>query len=316
MTLSRIAEAFDPDVGDYPTRWPDFIGQADAVSTLRVAAKSAKIRKDAIDHIVLAGPPGMGKTALAGLVAREMGTECFVVSGQLSRIQAGFMFTAMKDRDVLVYDEFHQVMNSGKKGAEWLLHYLQDGVLSGPTGFQKVPRVSFVGTTTEPHKLPEAIRDRTMIVTLEDYSDSEAGQVAQKLGVKVLGAESLPGLDSEQAVALARGGNGNPRKIRMLLKTLRDLVLCEEITGYDIPALLAWKGLTEDGLDKSAREYLRILFSEFQGKTGKDNMAGRMHQNCEEVEELLQKKGLIAKTHTGREITLLGMTRIATLEAA
>lgn len=309
---------FDTESGHYPRHWDEFIGQADAAKLLRMSARSAKIRNEPLDHVLIAhGTPGIGKTALAGLVAQEMGTACLMVSGQINQTEAGILLENMNDMDILFYDEFHQVVQGGRGKAEWLLHYLQDGtLLDAMNSWEGLPRVTIVAATTDPGKIPRTITDRFPLVpALRDYSDEEAAQIALVLSNRVLAAAKLTPLSESQAAALARGASANPRTIRNHLCVLRDLVVTGELDDYDIPALLAWQGVTEDGLTPAAQEYLTVLVGEFAGQAGLSTMEQRLNQpgGLALVEQALLRKGYIVKTRSGRQATGVGVRRVKAL---
>ena len=136
---------------DYPRRWQDYVGQDRAKKMLRVAAKSAKTRKQPLDHVLITHPsPGVGKTALAVLLATELRRNCRVVSGTMFRDKARVIFASLEDGDLLFYDEFHPLMDQGRKNAEWMLSYLQDGVIMGPLGPEPQPRITIIAATTDP----------------------------------------------------------------------------------------------------------------------------------------------------------------------
>lgn len=304
---------FDRETGHYPRHWDEFIGQDDAAKLLRMSAKSAKIRNEPLDHVLIAnGTPGIGKTALAGLVAQEMGTACLMVSGQMTQSEAGILFEDMNDMDILFYDEFHQVVQGGRGKAEWLLHYLQDGTLIDALGSWNVPRVTIIAATTDPGKIPRTITDRFPLQpALKDYTDEEAARIAVVLSNRVLATAELKPLSVEQAEALARGASGNPRSIRNHLCVLRDLIVTGELDDYDIPALLAWQGVTEDGLTPAAQEYLLVLVDEFAGRAGLTTMEQRLNQpgGLAVIEQALLRKGYIVKTRSGREVSGTGIRR-------
>lgn len=310
---------FDTESGHYPRHWDEFVGQEDAAKLLRMSARSAKIRNEPLDHVLIAhGTPGIGKTALAGLVAQEMGTSCLMVSGQLDRTQAGILLVGMGDMDILFYDEFHQVVQGGRGKAEWLLHYLQDGVLNSALGTTNVPRVTIVAATTDPGKIPRTITDRFPLQpALRDYSDVEAAEIAVVLSKRVLTDAGLAPLTIEQANQLALGASGNPRAIRNNLCVLRDLVVTGELSDYDIPALLKWQGITEDGLTPPAQDYLLILVDEFQGRAGLTTMEQRLNQpgGLGLIEQMLLRKGYIVRTRSGREASGKGIERAHRLRA-
>lgn len=310
------------DHHEYPRRWADYIGQESAKRMLQASARAAKVRKKPLDHVLIAhGSPGIGKTALGSLIAAEMGTTCRVVSGQLSGGRARLLFSEMNDRDVLFYDEFHGVMDRGRKDAEWLLTYLQDGVIQGPLGAEVQPKVTIIAATTDAGRLPETIAGRFPIQPpMSNYSDEEAARIAQVMSKRILGELDLPSLNKKDAAAIAAAGTNNPRAIRRLLVVMRDMTIAGEIPmksakAYNIETLLEFQGITNDGLDHVAQRYLTTLAMEFAGTAGAKALEDRLQHagGLNTVERMLMDKGLVAKTRTGRTLTQAGIGRVRDL---
>jgi len=304
--------------GDYPTAWSDFIGQSKAKQQIQLAARSAKARRTRMDHTLLAsGTPGIGKTSLALLAARTMGTNMVATSGVVSAHAARIHFANMRDGDILLIDEAHRLVESGKKHAEWLLHYLQDGMLIGPFRPEEVPAVTIIAATTEAGKLPTTITSRfTVRPTLVEYTDEEAAGVTAKLAKRVL--VDLPQPTKANCLAIAIAGNRNPRAIRQILSTLRDMAITGMMTdGYDIGVLLDWCGITPDGLNEQAQTYLNVLYRDFGGKAGQRALEDRLQEpgGLGDIERVLISKQFISKTATGRVITMAGTRRAMALSA-
>lgn len=307
--------------GDYPEDWSDFIGQEKAKQQIKLAADSATIRSQPMDHILIAsGTPGIGKTSLALLAARQMDANIRVVSGKVDAGAANILFAEMDDGDVLFIDEAHKMVDGGKRDSEWLLHYLQDGVLLGAYRQEWVPKVTVIAATTEAGRLPTTVVGRFPIrPQLTSYSEDEGALVAASLASKVLGGlAELPTLENCQSIATA--GNCNPRAIRQVLVTVRDMavtgmITCDPVTGYDMSAVLEWHGITEDGLDSAAQRYLTVLARDFNGRAGQKTIEDRLQEpgGLAEVERVLVEKQLIAKTAAGRQITMTGARRALTL---
>lgn len=310
------------DLHDYPKRWQDYVGQDNAKRMLQVATKSARMRRQPLDHVLVAhGASGIGKTALAVLIASEMGRKARVITGQVGAGTARIVLESMKNGDVLIYDEFHQVMDAGKKHAEWLLTYLQDGIIMGPQGAEKYPRVTMIAATTHASKVPETILSRFPLQPpMENYTDEEAAQIAVIMSKGVL--DGLPKLGVEDALLIAQGANGNPRAIRSLLTLLRDMTIIGELQQregrYDIPGLLNFQGITHDGLDRLAQNYLKALALEFAGNAGIRSLEDRLQQpgGLTFTERVLMDKGYVAKTRSGRTLTQAGIRRFRELQEA
>ena len=311
------------DTSQYPQRWGDFVGQVPAKRQLELAVASAKARRVPLDHVLLTAPSGVGKTALALLVAREMtkGTKRQVkfVSDRLSWVEALFLLDELDDGAVVVYDEFHKIVEGGKKGAEWMLHYLQDGVVVGARGPVQVAQVTFICATTEPGLLPDTVVSRFPLrPVLEPYTLLEAAGIARVTAKSVLAG--LPQPSAADLRVLAGAGNANPRAIRRLLTTLRDLAVTGAISGdtagYGADALaevLIMHDVTQDGLDRTARRYLTALATELGGRAGVRALSDRLGVNPVDAERVLIDRGFVIRTTGGREITPQGVRRVRQL---
>lgn len=317
--VNRLAPGLDYTL--YPERWADYIGQETAKRQMQVAVQSAMLREAPMPHTLIAHPsPGVGKTALAALVAKTRGTSCRLITGVLLPDQARILFSSMNDNDILVIDEIHRMAEGGRKNLEWMLNFLQDGVIEGPLGMEVQPKITVIGTTTDPQKLPPALLSRFQIQpVLEEYTVEEATRIARLMSTSIMAEIDLPPLGMPSARTVATAADCNPRAIRNLLINLRDLTLVGEleVTGdaYDVAGMLAFQGITEDGLDQGAQRYLATLVTEFGGKAGMRNLQDRLQipGGLGETENALMKRGLIAKTGTGRQITAAGIRRFGEL---
>jgi Holliday junction DNA helicase RuvB len=301
--------------GDYPTSWDDFIGQDMAKRKLITAARSARIRKDRMEHTLLcAGTPGVGKTTLAVLTAAELGGKLCVLSGAIKVGDARIALSDLDDGDVLFIDEIHQVFAGSKVQGEWLLHLLQDGVIMGPRGAEQQPRVTILAATTEAGRLPETVLERFAITDLVAYTDEEAAQIARALAKRILVAP-WPVPSDANCAQVARAASNSPRIMRKLWTTCRDICLTSEGDNwtdnneYDLTDTLAWHGLTEDGLTKGCRDYLVSLMRDFAGGAGLKALQDRLQEpgGLGHTERLLQQKGYMALTKQGRILTQTGI---------
>lgn len=305
------------DSDQYPSSWKGLIGQRRAKRVLEVAAKSAKARKEPLPHLLIGHPkPGIGKTALGVLAGRTMGTFVQPVSGVLTADNGRMLLTTLKDRDVVLWDEAHTMVDKGKRHADWLLTYTQDGLIPGPMGMEEYPRVSFIFCTTHATRLPEALLSRLMKVPVEEYTTEEAAKIAIRTSTDLLFKHNLPSIGKSDALALATAGHNNPRAMRNLLIQLRDLVLAGELrplgnNRYPIDELLEFAGVTPDGLDATAQQYLNCLAFEFAGSAGSKRIEDRLQVpgGLAMTERLLMDKKLIAQTTTGRKLTKEGIVR-------
>lgn len=311
--------------GDYPTDWDQFIGQRLAKLHLRNAAASAKIRGVPMDHILIAdGRPGCGKTTLALLAAAERGSYVQVASGKIRLGEARMLLSDMADGDVLIIDEIHQLVHGGKVNGEWLLNYLQDGVLLGPLGPEEMPKVTIIGCSTDAGKLPLTIQERFPTKpSLVAYTAQEAALIAAGMAERIFAPPlPLPPLGNCQTVAEA--ASRSPRLIKALLITLRDVALTTDAanwTGeeYSLDDALELMGLTLDGLDRTCQRYLHALLRDFRGEpAGLTALMERLQEpgGLQQTERLLIDKGLIVQTKAGRMLTQPGLRRARELETA
>jgi Holliday junction DNA helicase RuvB len=309
--------------GQYPQDWSEYVGQESAKRELKIAAKSAKVRGRNLDHLIISSPyAGIGKTALALLTVRAADRRVLVVTGSMKISDVRLMFTKVEDGDIIFYDEIHKSVEGGKKNAEWMLHYLENKVLMTPFGPEVVPDVTIIGATTDLGALPEPIQQRFKLIQLTQYSDAEGTLIARQLGGKILGVEGLPNLSGETAADVAMAAFNQPRAMRSLLMSLRDLAVCEEIPTpddgkYDLEEALAFAGLTRDGLTPEAQQYLIIMVKELRAEPAgaalmKERM-GLVGNALALVERLLLDKGFILKTKQGRVLSSQGMKRAVEL---
>lgn len=308
------------DLSKYPSTWKELIGQAGAKAMLQRAVKSAKLRKTRLDHVLIAYPdPGVGKTAIAVRVAQDMGTNARVISGQLSRDAARLLFSELDDGDVILYTEFHQVMQGGRSRAEWLKQYLENGVIVGPRGPEAQPAVTIVADTTDAHKIPSDILGRFIMPPLVPYSPEEMAKIVTAMSKKFLVVDGLLPVTGRNARLMGDASGGNCRAVARMLVVLRDMAITGEMDhGYEIPTLLATMGVSRDGLDPMAQRYLTMLGGEFAGSAGEAALGGRLQVpgGLDDVERILMDKGYITKTRTGRVLTQAGIRRYRELEAS
>jgi Holliday junction DNA helicase RuvB len=313
MTESQI----DMLDAQYPQTWSDYVGQEIAKQTLRRSATAAKKLGENLPHILITSPyAGIGKTALALLTIRASGRPVFMASGAMTMEQALDMFSQCEDGDVVFYDEFHAIMNGGPRKAEWLLNYLQDGVLLTPWGPEAVPKVSFVAATTDRGLILPTILDRFLEVELEPYTPEQGAGIATVMSAKILGKAHLATISDDVAAAVARASNNQPRRMGRLLTTLRDLAVCDEIASpedgsYDVAQALTAAGVTPDGLTKEARKMMLLLKSSTRpvGEAMLKQRMGLVGKGLQMVERLLLDKGYIGYTGGGRALTMEGNRR-------
>lgn len=308
----------------YPTRWEEFVGQEQAKEHLQMAAQSAKIRGVPMEHALITSPlPGVGKTSLALLTIQELGTNYRIETGPIKPAQVPFIFSGMKDGDVLYLDEVHRLFAGGKTNGEWLIYYLQDGMMQTLLGLRPAPRVTVIASTTDKGKIPEPILDRfENVPTIDPYTPEEGALIAMQLARKILTPVKLPLPIPEVAEQIARAGKDSPRHMKRVLIHLRD----QCITGrakprrgnYELDRAFELAGVTEDGLSIEAQKYLIVLRREYGGTpAGKQALGERLGEvgaGIARVEKQLLDQGLIGFTGRGRVLTDEGIKRAGELD--
>jgi holliday junction DNA helicase RuvB len=306
--------ADDADVSLRPQRLSEFIGQEKARANLGVFIEAARARKEALDHVLFVGPPGLGKTTLAQIVARELGVNFRATSGPVIA-KAGdlaALVTNLEPRDVLFIDEIHRLNPAVE---EILYPAMEDFQLDliigeGPAARSvKIDLAPFtlVGATTRAGLLTNPLRDRFGIpVRLNFYSEAELEEIVNR-GARVLGL----GITADGANEIARRARGTPRIAGRLLRRVRDFAHVDGAKAID--RKIADRALGElevdaAGLDAMDRRYLTtIAVSYGGGPVGVDTMAAALSEPRDAIEDIIEpfliQKGFIQRTPRGRLLT-------------
>ena len=297
-----------------PQSLAEFIGQQASRENLRVFVEAARGRGEALDHVLLHGPPGLGKTTLAQIVARELGVGFRATSGPVIQ-RAGDLaaiLTNLQPRDVLFIDEIHRLQPAIE---EVLYPAMEDFQLdliigSGPAARSvklDIARFTLVGATTRAGLLTNPLRDRFGIpVRLNFYCEAELEAIVRR-GARVLGI----GITAEGANEIARRSRGTPRIAGRLLRRLRDFALVRGISMIDRAS--ADHSLTElevdaAGLDAMDRRYLTTIGVNYGGgPVGIETLAAALCEPRDAIEEIIEpfliQKGFIQRTPRGRVLT-------------
>ncbi len=325
-----MAERREEDAADSslrPQRLAEFIGQQQARSNLAVFIEAARTRREALDHVLFVGPPGLGKTTLAQIVARELGVNFRATSGPVIA-KAGdlaALLTNLEERDVLFIDEIHRLNPAVE---EILYPAMEDFQLDliigeGPAARSvkiDLAKFTLVGATTRAGLLTNPLRDRFGIpVRLNFYSERELEEIVNR-GARVLGI----GMTADGANEIARRARGTPRIAGRLLRRVRDFALVAGATTIDRAA--ADRALLElevdaAGLDAMDRRYLVNIAENYGGgPVGIETIAAALSEPRDAIEEIIEpfliQKGFIQRTPRGRLLTSQAFRHLGLAEPA
>ena len=304
-----------------PRNFKEYIGQDKLKEKMSIFIEAAKLRKESVDHILLYGPPGLGKTTLAGVIANEMGTNLKITSGPVLEKSGDLaaILTSLEENDILFIDEIHRLNTSVE---EILYPAMEDGELDiiigkGPSARSiriELPSFTLIGATTRAGLLSAPLRDRFGVPHRMDYYTIENLMDIVLRGAEILGAKT----ENDGAFEIAKRSRGTPRIANRFLKRVRDY---SEIRGKGIITqdiameALALLGVDELGLDELDREILNGIIENYNGgPVGVETMSlllGEDRRTLEEVyEPYLVKIGFLKRTHRGRMVTEKGYLHI------
>jgi Holliday junction DNA helicase RuvB len=302
------------DLSLRPKRLADFIGQSAIVANLKTYIAAARSRGEPLDHVLLSGPPGLGKTTLAHIVANEMGAGIRTTSGPAIERKGDIaaILTALEPGDVLFIDEIHRL---SRVVEELLYSAMEDFALDiilgqGPSAKSirlALPRFTLVGATTRTGLLTSPLRDRFGVpFRLEYYGPSELEEVIRRSAASL----SIP-IAPEGAREIARRSRGTPRVANRLLRRVRDFAqvkgdgtITREIADH---ALLQME-VDREGLDVMDRKILRVILEKFQGgPVGVETISASVSEERDTIEDVYEpfliQKGYLKRTPRGRVAT-------------
>lgn len=301
-----------------PKRFEDFPGQEQLCHNLRIYIEAAKKRGEPLDHILFSGPPGLGKTTLAGIVACEMGVESHTTSGPALERPADLagLLTSLKEGQILFIDEIHRLSSVVEEYLysameDWAIDIVMDSGLYAKSIHLTIPRFTLIGATTRDGLLTAPFRARFGILErLEYYSASELSTILNR-SASILGVS----LSEDGATELARRCRGTPRIANRFLSRARDVAEVKGdgvITDGVAQETLRMLGVDEYGLAEMDRRILETLVRHDGGPVGLKTLAvtvGETEDTLENVHEpYLIRQGYIVKTPAGRKLAPDGWT--------
>jgi Holliday junction DNA helicase RuvB len=297
-----------------PQRLDEYVGQRVTVESLRVSVEAARQRGEPLDHVLLSGPPGLGKTTLATILANEMGAAMVTTAGPSLERGGDLMgiLTNLNERDVLFVDEIHRLPRVVEEllypaMEDFMVNFIMDKGLNARTMRIPLRPFTMVGATTRPGMLSSPLRERFGIFHHLDFYSLEELQAIVARSASILGANVEP----EGAAAIAKRSRGTPRIANRLLRRVRDYVQVKGsgvVTAAGAVDALDREGVDSAGLDRLDRRFLGAIIEQYGGgPVGLEAIAATINDEAETlaevVEPFLLKIGFLIRTPTGRKAT-------------
>ena len=318
MITTDVTEEDLPLEGNLrPQTLDEYIGQEKTKNTLKIYIEAAKQRHDALDHVLFYGPPGLGKTTLAGIIASEMGVNIKITSGPAIEKPGDMaaILNNLSEGDVLFVDEIHRL---NRQVEEVLYPAMEDYAIDIMIGKGQtarsirldLPHFTLIGATTRAGLLTAPLRDRFGVVNRLEYYDVNELEHIITRSASVLGAD----IDHEGALELARRSRGTPRLANRMLKRVRDFAqvkfngaITKEVAEYALDLL----EVDKEGLDKNDRNILNTIIEKYNGgPVGLETLAASLGEDAGTLEDVYEPylifNGFINRTPRGRVVTEYG----------
>lgn len=302
------------DLSLRPNHFDGYLGQETVKKKIRVAVEAAKLRDQPLDHVLLSGPPGLGKTTLAAIIAAELGVALHTTSGPAIEKKGDLagVLSSLQHGDVLFIDEVHRLSAVIEENLYPAMEDFTFDILLGEGPHARsvqlpLERFTLVGATTRTGLLTAPLRDRFGIVERLDYYSADE---LKRIVLQSAGILSMP-IDRDAAAAIAIRSRGTPRIANRLLRRVRDYMDVEGHERVDL-ALASWAldelGIDSQGFEWLDRRYLEVLCSLFNGgPTGLDTLSAAIGESAQSIEDVhepyLLQQGYIQRTPRGRLAT-------------
>ncbi len=296
-----------------PESFRDYVGQKDTVETLSIAIEAAKMRQEPLEHILLHGPPGLGKTTISHIIANEINTRLTITSGPALEKGGDLigMLTSLGDGDIFFIDEIHRIPKTVEEFLypameDYAVDFIFDKGVNARSYRYKLKQFVLIGATTRVGLLSSPLRDRFGIFrTLDFYSVEELVTIVKR-SASILKVK----IDKKGAVELANRSRGTPRIANRLLKRVRDYSQVKadgKITETVVGAALELEGIDNVGLTVLDRNYLKTIIEFYQGgPVGIEAISATLQEETDTlvdvVEPYLLKIGMIIRTSSGRKV--------------
>ena len=298
-----------------PRTFAEYVGQEQAVASLQVSVQAAKLRGECVDHVLLYGPPGLGKTTLAGIIANEMGSNLVPTSGPAIERGADLMgiLTNLAERDVLFIDEVHRLPRAVEEllypaMEDFAVNFVIDKGMHARTLKYALHPFTLVAATTRPGMLSAPLRERFGIFHhLDFYSDGELTRIVTRSAAILDAAIDVGGADE-----IARRARGTPRIANRLLRRVRDYAQVKtgdgRITEETARRALDSEGVDARGLDRLDRRFLGAIVDQYGGgPVGLEAVAATINDDAETLSEMVEpfllKIGFVVRAPNGRRAT-------------